>query len=156
MRSGKKGKKNARTVLLLPCVVKSPPQKKCEVFKCKKTRALFFPHISTLCSSKRPAKKSDGCAVHVLPFFFSLISVRCAVRKDPPKRVRYVERTCFPFFFFPSYQYVVQFPPKRVTYKGRSTALSFIIVFKCKNGGLPELSLVGQAVWCVDILSGSF
>ena len=92
----------------------------------QKNARAFLTHISTLCISKRPAKKSEVCGAHVLPFFF------------------------------PSYQYVVQFPPKRVTYKGRSTALSFIIVFKCKNRGVPELSLVGQAVWNAGILSDSF
>ena len=39
----------------------------------KKTRilSLFLLHISTLCSSKRPAKKNDVCGAHVLPFFSS-------------------------------------------------------------------------------------
>ena len=76
----------------------------------------FFPHISTLCSSKRPAKKSDVCECTCFPFFFPLISVRCAVLKDPPQKkcdVFEMQKKTRALSFFSSYQYVVQFEKTR-------------------------------------------
>ena len=108
----------------------------------QKNARAFFPHISMLCSSKRPAKKSDLCRAHVLLFFFHHMSMLCS-SESPAKKVTYVECTCFPFFslisvhcavlkdppqkkmclemqkkpralsFFSSYQYVVQFEKTR-------------------------------------------
>ena len=86
-KKAKKKKKNAHSLLFFLCAVpvQNPSTKKnVTSWNAKKTRALSF---------------------------FFLISVRCAVWKDPPKRVTYVERTCYPFF--PSYQYVVQFEKTR-------------------------------------------
>ena len=114
-----KRQKNARSLLLFPCVVKSPPQQKCDVLKCKKTRALpfFFPHISTLCSSKRPAKKSDVCGAHVLLFFFHHISTLCSSKRPAEKKnVTYLyakKCACSPFFFLISVRCaVLKDPPK--------------------------------------------
>ena len=121
--SWQKRQKNARSVLLLPslpfavCCEKPATKKNVKSSNAKK-RARFFNSYQYVVQFEKTRQKEWG-----------MWSARASL------------------FFFPSYQYVVQFPPKRVTYKGRSTALSFIIVFKCKNGGVPELSLVGQAVW---------
>ena len=120
--SAKKRQKETRIPSFFFCALcrsKIPPQKKCDVLKCKKNARA--------------------------PLFF-LISVRCAVRKDPAKKSASL--------FFPSYQYVSHQKEWRI--RSASTSLSFIILFKCKNGGNPQLSLVGQAVWRISLLSESF
>ena len=98
VHSGKKGKKT-HVPSFFSCALcrsKSLPQKKCDVLKCKKTRALpffflisvhctppkrvtyveracilFFHHISSLCSSKRPAKKEWSTRSTCASLFFS-------------------------------------------------------------------------------------
>ena len=96
------------------CRSKSGPLKKIVMYWNAKNACAsspFFPHISTLCSSKRPAKKSDVCGVHSLPLFFPLISVRCAVLKDPPQKnvTSWNAKKTSALSFFSSYHYVVQF-----------------------------------------------
>ena len=80
---------NARSLLscCALCRSKSGPPKKLWRIEMQKTRApppLFF--LSTLCSSKRPAEKSDVCGAHVLLFIFHDISMLCSSKRPAEKK----------------------------------------------------------------------
>ena len=161
----KKRQKNARSLLssCALCRSKSSPPKKIATFwnakkrerlisffssyqyvvQFQKTRqkkwrmwsaraSLFFsPYISMLCSSKRPATKK-----------------KCDVLKCKKKSARSPS--------FPHISTLCSSRQKEWRIRSARTSLFFIILFKCKNGGNRQPSLVGQAVWRFGLLSESF
>ena len=94
--------KNALLFFLISvrCAVLKDPPKKVTYVEC--TCLPFFPLIPVRCAVlKDPSQKKCDvlkCQKNARALLLFLISVRCAVRKDLPKRVTYKERTHFPFF----------------------------------------------------------
>ena len=101
-----------------------PATKKCEVFKCKKTRALFSSYQYVVQFEKTRQKEWGIWSARASLFFSPHISRLCSSRQKE--------------------------------WRIRGAVLPFLLIFKCKNGGISELSLFGQAVWRVDILIRQF